>query len=100
MCYTNQKVTWETAQSADMYADMPVGQAATIFARKQPKQELIKTSDGRELLSRSVFYVDPKVEERAAQIKRLDRLDGELVEAVYVMCDLANRPKMYRFVTI
>ena len=100
MSYTNKKVTWESAGEENAYNDALFGQAVTISVRKQPKQELIKTSDGRELLCRSIFYVDPKVEPNAAQIKRLDKIDGERVEDTYVMCDRGNRPKMYRFITV
>ena len=100
MSHTNKKVTWRSAGKADNYGDVQYGSAVTITVRKQPKQELIRTSDGRELLCRSVFYVDPKVESRAAEIKRLDLLDGEKIEDTYVMCDRMNRPKMYRFITV
>lgn len=100
MSYTNASVTWESVGESDLYNDALYGVAVTIKARKQPKQDLVRTTDGREVLSRSVFYVDPKLEPRAANIKRLDKLDGEKVESVYVMCDRMNRPKMYRFVTI
>lgn len=100
MSYTNKKVTWESAGEIDAYNDVHYGSAVTISVRKQPGQELIRTSDGREILCRSIFYVDPKVESRAASIKRLDKLDGEKVEDTYVMCDRMNRPKMYRFITV
>lgn len=100
MSYTNAQVTWESAGESNLYNDALYSQAVAIKARKQPKQDLVTTSDGREVLSRSIFYVDPRVEARASQIKRLDKLDGEKVESVYVMCDKLNRPKMYRFITI
>lgn len=100
MPLTNLSVTWESIGVFDKYSDAQYGSAVTILARKQPKQELLRTSDGRVLLCRSIFYVDPRVEPNAAAIKRLDKLDGEKVEDTYVMCDLSNRPKMYRFITI
>lgn len=100
MSYTNMKVTWESAGEVDTYNDIQYGSAVTISVRKQPRQELIRTSDGREILCRSIFFVDPYVEPRAASIKRLDKLDGEKVEDTYVMCDRMNRPKMYRFITV
>lgn len=100
MSYTNAQVAWESAGEEDLYSDVQYAKAVSICARKQPKQDLVRTSDGREILSRSIFYVDPKIERHASSIKRLDRLDGERVESVYVMCDRMNRPKMYRFVTI
>ena len=34
------------------------------------------------------------------KISKLDKLDGETVEDVYVMCDLYNKPKLLRFITI
>ena len=100
MSYTNKKVTWESAGKENNYNDVQYSKAVNIFVRKQPKQELIKTSDGRELLCRSIFYVDPKIEINADKIKRLDKIDGETVEDTYVMCDRMNRPKMYRFITV
>ena len=100
MSFTNKKVSWQSAKKADQYGDMRYSEAVTVTVRKQPKQELVRTSDGRELLCRSIFYVDPYVEHHAAQIKRLDLLDGEKVEDTYVMCDRMNRPKMYRFITV
>ena len=100
MFYTNLEVTWEVAGEPDSYGDVPYEPAVFVPVRKQPRQELIKTSDGRELLSRSIFYIDPKVELEASKIKRQDKLDGEIVESIYVMCDRMNRPKMYRFITV
>lgn len=100
MSYTNKKVIWQSAKKADQYGDVQYSEAVTVTVRKQPKQELVRTSDGRELLCRSIFYVDPHVEHNVAQIKRLDLLDGERVEDTYVMCDRMNRPKMYRFITV
>lgn len=100
MSYTNKKVSWQSTKKADQYGDTQYSKAVTVTVRKQPKQELVRTSDGRELLCRSIFYVDPHVEHNAAQIKRLDLLDGEKVEDTYIMCDRMNRPKMYRFITV
>ena len=94
------QVTWKSAGEINAYNDVQFAEAVNIFVRKQPKQELIKTSDGRELLCRSIFYVDPKIEPNASKIKRLDLIDGEKVEDTYVMCDIMNRPKMYRFITV
>lgn len=94
------QVAWKSAGEINAYNDVQFAGAVNIFVRKQPKQELIKTSDGRELLCRSIFYVDPKIEPNASKIKRLDLIDGEKVEDTYVMCDIMNRPKMYRFITV
>ena len=100
MSYTNQEVSWQAHSSQDAYGDMAYEPSQPIKARKQPKQEIVKTSEGKELLSRSHFYVDPKVEPHALEIGKMDKLDGELIIASYTMCDLHNRPKMIRFITV
>lgn len=100
MSYTNQEVSWEAHGLQDDYGDLSYRAARTIKARKQPKQELIKTSEGKEVLSRTFYYVDPRQEENALNIQNADRLDGELIVARYVMCDFLNRPKMVRLVTV
>ena len=100
MSYTNQKVSWEHRTSQDIYGDISHNTAVSIIARKQPHQEVIKTSDGRELLSKSIYYVEVKVEPNALSIARLDKLDGEIVESIYVMCDLGNTPKLVKLVTV
>ena len=99
MSYTNQEVSWQAHSSQDTYGDMQYASPRTIKARKQPKQEIVKTPEGKEMLSKSYFYVDPKVEPAALEISSMDTLDGELIVARYVMCDVANRPKMVRFIT-
>lgn len=110
MRYTNQKVKWERCTTrVDDYGDVSrvkstgkkkIDRPVMLFARKQPHNELIKTSDGRELFSRNIYYIDPSIEKYAMQIKELDLLDNELVAQVYVMCDLMNHPKMVRFITV
>ena len=100
MSYTNQEISWQAHGAQDDFGDMPYGPVQNIKARKQPKQEIIKTSEGKELLSRSYFYVDPAIEPQALEIEKMDKLDGELIVEKYVMCDLRNRPKMVRFVTV
>ena len=99
MSYTNQKVSWEAHSSQDEWGDMAYGAAQEIKARKQPKQEIIKTAEGKEILSKSYFYVDPKQEPNALEISKMDRLDGEIIVEKYIMCDLHNRPKLIRFIT-
>lgn len=124
MSYTSQKVVWDKCLDepiVDAYGDIAhssdstvrcglssicdkivVGAPApmiSIVARKQPKTLVFKTTDGRELLARSIYYVDPYVEKNAMLIKRMDKLDGELVEDVYVMMDFSNKPRMVRFIT-
>lgn len=105
MSYTFQKVSWQKNikngnSIVDEYGDIVRESAVTIIARKQPHQHVIKTGDGRELLARSIYYVDPKVEPNAMSIAKMDTLDGELIEEIYVMCDLHNIPKMVRFITV
>ncbi len=111
MSYTHRKVTWERCivgldgSIVNAYGDITRSNGTptsvtTVLVRKQPKQEVIKTSDGREILARSIYYVDPSIEPKALQIAKMDLLDGEMVESVYVMCDLYNRPRMVRLVTV
>jgi hypothetical protein len=102
MFYTKIKVNWEHCKSpvADTWGDIVRDAPIKIVARKQSKQQVIKSSNGQELLSKSIYYVDPKAEPNAMKISKLDKLDGETVEDVYVMCDLYNKPKLLRFITI
>ena len=123
MSYTHRKVIWErcivgpdgsivnaygdiirtsqlTCSELTICSNVTYMSVITVLVRKQPKQEVIKTSDGREILSRSIYYVDPSIEPKALQIAKMDLLDGETVESVYVMCDLYNRPRMVRLVTV
>ena len=100
MSYTNQNVSWQAHGVQDDYGDMPYGAAQNIKARKQPKQEIVKTSEGKEFLSKSYYYVDPAIEPQALEVDKMDKLDGELIVERYVMCDLYNRPKMIRFITV
>lgn len=82
------------------YNDIQRPEVTNILARKQPHEDVLKTADGKEILTKSYFYVDPKIEPRALEIKYMDKLDGELVMQKYVMCDLHNKPKMVRFITV
>lgn len=106
MSYTNAHVSWQGCirengtPKQDAYGDMQYLEAETIRARKQPMQELVRTADGREYLSRSIYYIDPRVSPQATQVQAQDKLDGELVIDTYVMCDLRNRPRMVRARTI
>ena len=105
MSYTFKKVDWESCNSnnssiVNTYGDIVRKEPVKITARKQPHNHVYKTSDGRELLARSIFYVDPKVEPNAFSIKRMDLLDGETIEDVYEMCGLDNNVKLIRFITV
>lgn len=71
-----------------------------VIVRKQPHEEVIKTTDGKEILTKSYFYIDPRIEPHALDIKYMDKLDGETVMQKYIMCDLSNKPKMVRYITV
>lgn len=84
----------------DEYGDIKRPEVVIVLARKQPHEEVLRTPNGKELLTKSYFYVDPRIEPNALKIKHMDKLDGETIINRYVMCDLHNRPKMIRFITI
>lgn len=84
----------------DEYNDIYRPTVMDVMVRKQPHEEVLKTSDGKEILTKSYFYVDPKIEPHALDIKYMDKLDGEIVMQKYIMCDLHNKPKMVRYITI
>ena len=100
MSYTNTKVTWEQKEAVDAYGAISRKQPISIKARKQPKQALVKIADGRELLSNTVYYVDPLIESKALSIAEQDKLDGEIVMLRYIMCGLQNKPRMVKLVTV
>lgn len=105
MSYTNASVLWSPCARQgqgieDEYGDVNRPSSIVIKARKQPHQDIIKTSDGRELLSKHIFYVDPYVEPNALSIEKMDQLDGETIEHIYDMCDLSNKVRMRRFITV
>ena len=105
MYYTNKKVTWKQCAQTDgtimnEYNDIVRKEDVIILARKQPHEEVLKTSDGKEILTKSYFFVDPKIEPNALSIEKMDKLDGETVMQKYIMCDLHNKPKMVRYITI
>lgn len=105
MSYTHKKVSWQACSKigssiVNEYGDIVRTAAVDIIARKQPHEEIITTSDGRQLLTKNIYYVDPKVEPNAFSIKYMDTLDGEAIMQVYEMCDLYNRVKMIRFITV
>lgn len=84
----------------DEYNDIFRPTTIDVTVRKQPHEEVIKTTDGKEILTKSYFYVDPKIEPHALDIKYMDKLDGETVMQKYIMCDLGNKPKMVRYITV
>ena len=100
MSYTNQIVNWQAHGTQDAYGDMQYSEAQSIKARKQPKQDIVKTSDGKELLSKSYFYVKPSAEANAFRIDVMDKLDGELIVSKYEMRTLRGKVKLIRFITV
>lgn len=127
MSYTFKKVQWEqsvrnyqhtagentkasnstyTEETSDIYSivdpynDVSYKEAVSVIARKQPKSEVVKDTNGHEILSKSVYYIDPSIEHNALSINKMDKLDGELIIDIYVMCSLYNKPRMVRCITI
>lgn len=105
MSYTHKKVTWEKCVNngnsiVNEYGDIVRQAVVTIIARKQPHAEVIQDANGREYLTRSYFYVDPATEHNALSIEKMDKLDGETIISIYEMCDLQNKVKMIRFITV
>jgi hypothetical protein len=103
MSYTNQRVLWSkiiNQPNVDIYGDQTYGESSIeILARKQPKSELIKRSDGSDVISKTVYYIDPNQYPDALNIQRLDKLDSEIVEDIYIMVTLQGKPKMIRVYT-
>lgn len=105
MSYTQKKVSWEQCNVSDesimdIYGDISRKASIIILARKQPHEEVITTNDGKTLLTKSIFYVDPAVEPNALSIEKMDKLDGETVIQKYIMCTINNKPKMVRYITV
>ena len=103
MFYTNQKVLWTKILSqpnVDKFGDQTYNESSIeILARKQPKSELIRRSDGSDVISKTVYYIDHHQYPDALNIQRLDKLDGEIVEDIYIMVTLQGNPKMIRVYT-
>ena len=84
----------------DIYGDISRPYSIEVLVRKQPHEGVINTSDGRTLLTKSIFYADPRVEPNAMKIAKMDKLDSETIVQIYIMCDRYNKPKMVRFITV
>jgi hypothetical protein len=100
---SNPTYTEETSDIfsiVDSYNDVSYKEAVSVIARKQPKSEIVKDTNGHEMLSKSVYYIDPSIEHNALSINKMDKLDGELIIDIYVMCNLYNKPRMIRCITI
>ena len=116
MSYTHQKVMWSSckvnsydeaiaqsrngARIVNQYGDIVRKEAVTIIARKQPHEEVTTIDVGKEVLTKNIYYVDPKIEPNALSISKYDLLDNELIVNIYKMCDHYNRVKMIRFITV
>lgn len=100
MSYTHQKVAWEARQPQNVYGDFSYASSQLITARKERKQAIVKTVEGRELLSRTTYYVSPTEESNALLIEEMDKLDGELIVSRYQMCSLKGTVKLIRFITV
>lgn len=106
MSYTFQKVAWEHSTSNDAgsimnaYGDIHRQEPVNITARKQPHEEVINNTDGSEILTKSIYYVDPSIEKHAKDIAYMDKLDGETVVKIYNMCTLSGKVRMIRFITV
>ena len=100
---SNSTYTEETSDIfsiVDPYNDVSYKEAVSVIARKQPKSEVVKDTNGHEMLSKSIYYIDPSIEHNALSINKMDKLDGELIIDIYVMCNLYNKPRMVRCITI
>jgi hypothetical protein len=103
MSYTHQEIVWSKLKrepDSSIYGDQVYGINVSLKARKQPANELVRTSSGREVYYKNTYYIDPKQYPEALKIERLDKLDGDLVEDIYIMNTLAGKPKMIRVRTI
>ena len=100
MRYTYAMVSWKAVSPQDRYGDTEYQPVQMIRARKQPLHEIVQDSEGKSYLSKSIYYVDPAVEPKAFLIGEMDKLDDELILKSYQMCDLFNKVKLIRFVTI
>lgn len=100
MSYTNTQVSWQKRTSLNQYGDYATESSIIVRARKQSHEEVIEDENGKSYLTKNIYYLDPIVEPNATKINRLDYLDGELVLKKYEMCDLMNRVKMVRYITV
>ena len=105
MSYTHAQVLWESCTQVggsivNKYGDIERKEPVNIIARKQPHEEVITDENGKTYLTKDIYYVDPYVESHAKDIRRYDKLDGNLIINIYEMRDLYNKVKMIRFITV
>ena len=84
----------------DAYGDIIRKPPVQVLVRKQPHEDVTTTSNGKTVITKSIFYVDPTIEPNALNIKYMDKLDGETVFQKYVMCARSNKPRIVRYITI
>ena len=82
------------------YGDISRKPPVQVLVRKQPHEDVINIAEGKTVLTKSIFYVDPTIEPNALNIKYMDKLDGETVIQKYVMCTRSNKPRMVRYITV
>lgn len=105
MSYTHQKVSWKACSKingsiVNRYGDTIPVEAVTIIARKQHHEEVVTTEEGRTVLTKNIFYVEPSKEPNAFLIEKYDLLDDEKIVKIYRMNDLMGKCKLIRFITI
>lgn len=106
MSYTQKKVSWEQCNREsdkvveNEYGDISRKASVQVLVRKQPHEDVITISEGKTVLTKSIFYVDPTIEPNALNIAYMDKLDGETVIQKYVMCTRSNKPRMVRYITV
>ena len=105
MSYTHQKVSWKACSEirggiCNLYGDTENIEEVQITARKQPHEEVLTLEDGKTVLTRNIYYVEPSREPNAFSILKYDLLDGEKIINIYKMMDLMGNCKLIRFITI
>lgn len=100
MSYTFLKVSWQAHNGTSVYGDYEYSAPVSIIARKQQTEEIVQTTEGKELLSKHVFYVEPNKEPNALFITEMDKLDNELVLKKQTFNNIFNEPKLLKFITV
>ena len=107
MSYTHQKVMWSSCEAnsydeaitqsrngtriVNQYGDIVRKQAVTIIARKQPHEEVTTIDVGKEVLTKNIYYVDPKIEPNACRWSKgrtVRSSNGPLVSSVFCFAEV------------
>lgn len=92
--YLNQKALYQATLGANKNSDLTYELTTSeINVRKQPHVEEVKDRFGKSHFSKHVFYTRTKVFAG-------DKLDGEIVVAVYGMNNLGGKEVLRRCITI